>query len=561
MNLIIGYLKAYFILIFNFNKSILKYDFPFHNLEQFLKLEIRNSIYFMKKKVFCRLFSLLLNLLLPSFYYSENIEGCNLKNGKALLVKMPAAYDYPTGKRIELATAERTVRKQESFWPVYSDRENNPTYFDKKCKKENIKLHFLECFVVAEETDDAVRLVRFDPIKQPFVEKQGTKKGELVFKENVEDVGWIKKKYLLLWDNSIVNETTKLSKKALLNSGQGESIQNSNSVFKVNLYNYPENISKNKILKIRNAEFRYLFVLKEDSESKMILVSETKKIRSNLVKEEILGWMLKNQLLVFDNSISLRPNYDLDAIAERKEKSFKVLFFKDLEGAKTYRDLGTSVLPNLEYFDADNSEHRYKNPFLYGFPILDKVENENDIYKVLYFENSDNIDAYNNPNFDFFLQAFASLSNKKLSLPLYNKALVLSRDEYLYFIEIFGMLSDCYSSSNQRQNIINKYREIIRARGCSVNYENFGKYSLNYYSELITGLYGIKKSEVSQRTFDDVLDKRKTSFDDIIQLKNAYARISTKLRNIKNNKNFWLEQEEETFYWIPENLFYIDYLN
>ncbi|MBL0341153.1 MAG: hypothetical protein IPP71_09620 [Bacteroidetes bacterium] len=77
----------------------------------------------------------------------------------------------------------KKITSGEGYWVVYSDREENPTYIDKNCTKQNMRLDFLDRCVVAQESEDAVRLVRFDPANQPFEDKPGSKKGSLFLRK------------------------------------------------------------------------------------------------------------------------------------------------------------------------------------------------------------------------------------------------------------------------------------------------------------------------------------------------------------------------------------------
>ncbi len=816
-------------------------------------------------------------LILTTAAFSQGIEGGDLVKSKSVLLKKPMAYDNPNGKKIEGPDAKRSEKDREANWRVFSDRDNNPTYFDKNCTKKNVTLHFMECFVVAQETEDAVRIVRFDPVNQPFIDKPGSKKGELIFKPSAEDVGWIKKKYLLLWDRALVNDSTKYTKKAIsvkkLDNSSGNGLQSIIKKGILDLYTYPE-ADKSKYSAGKDITlFQYLFILKEDPESKMLLVAKANRITPSGSSDEMLGWAKKSELQVWDNAVCLRINFDEEAIQERKEKNIKVQFFKDINGAKTFRD--GKVAPALPFvYDDPNKdgENRDDNPYFYGFPIIDKDLKEPNIYKTGYvtqtvnsqgkdifsasrqakinetfegikknftkvnilfvidgsqrqfmktvsqairdialldgssnttkneykiggiiyndakceedafktialmkdkdsfiekltdeanktspcvvnrdlngapiytavtkacnmfdskdqtniivvvgttsdpiktgkaealksliekqvkinffqtvskdgalydafvkdcqgfliqnaqafdkkyfpedlksgklkpatikssetdnfafLENSgvpgnfqwvdaggqikpsdvskkiqklirenenrmnqiierydgnttgaakgvkegaddqeetkqlmalfldkgfkaEDIDQLANvQNFQLFIEGYASVSNKNLAQPVLTRTLFISRTEYQDLVDIFANLNDSYTSSNQRTGAVNTYKEIIKKYKGSSGKDDLLDFNLNDFMKLVTGLSGISTNPLFKRSLEDIQNEKKTSAEELAKLKNSFALINSRLKKVKGNKNLRLEQGDESYYWIPESVFHIDF--
>lgn len=331
-------------------------------------------------------FKVLLFLAVVAFmpfiaFAQGDVKGMTLK-------KMPQSYVSPKGV-IEGANAKRKSTG-DPMWIVYSDRDKNQTYKDKNCSQKNISLNFLECCVVADETEDALRLVRFDPSSQPFEDKPGKK--EFVFKPNAEDVGWIKKKYLILWSNALVDDSTNYTKKAIsVKKLEDGNITNLIKKGILDLYNYPdpkpENDNKRDI-----TLFQYLFVFKEDIDNpNMVLLSRTNKITTGQIGEDMLGWASRKQLHIWDNAVCLRINFDPDAVNERKEKKIDVKFFSTVEDAKNFRD-GKNDAKNLPFYykDPTSEGDQKENPYLYGFPIIEKQQKENSIFKTGYVTNTVN---------------------------------------------------------------------------------------------------------------------------------------------------------------------------
>ena len=825
---------------------------------------------------FIRLSLLVVLLCVRGLVFSQSIEGGDIKNGKHQLLRKPMAYDMPTGKTIEGEDAKRSTRG-EARWTVYSDREDNDTYLDKKCTKKNTTLHFMDCFVVAQETDDALRLVRFDPVNQPFVEKSGSKKGELVFKPSAEDVGWIKKTRILLWTSALVNDSTKYTQKAISVKKLENGSNSLESILKkgrgiLDLYTYPDGGKRERYAAGKDITlFQYLFVLKSDPETKMLLVAKEYKITPSGYIDEILGWAPESQLQIWDNAVCLRINFDEAAVQERKEKNIKVQFFKDIEGAKAFRDNKPATPLPFIYEDPNDNQKRNDNPYFYGFPIVDKdlmepniyktgfvtqtvdkngrtifsankqanineqfeeikknfkkvnilflidgsqrafmktvaqsltnialldggsnttknsyklgaiiyndVKCSTDAFKIISLTNSKDIfldkllnesestspcnvnretdgaptfsaikkgcdmfdskdqtniiimvgttsdpdksekinslkaligkhvkisfiqtvskegslyDTYvkdckgflienakafdanffandlksgklkpaklipsnteniailensgvsgsfywadagkqidavdmskkiqnliganensinsiieryegnttggikgmkdgvedteetkqlmamliekgfkpeeinqlaNVQNFQLFIEGYASIVNKKMITPILNRTLFLNRNEYNDLVTIFENLNESYTTSNQRNNIINTYKEIIKKYKGSASNSDLEDFNLNDFMKLVTGLVGISRNPLFNRSLEDIQNEKKTNADDLQILKNGFNNIYKNLKRIKGDKNYRLEQDNETFYWIPENVFHFN---
>lgn len=308
---------------------------------------------------------------------------------KLTLVRTPLLYNAPSGKEEGLGC--KRIMTGEGFWAVYSDRDENQTYLDKTCSsKPYMRIDFLDRFIVAQESEDAVRLVRFDPSNQPFEDKPGSKKGEFQFKKGAEseDVGWIKKKYLLLWNNALVDDSTNYTVKAISVKRLEEKADIAQIIKKgiLDLYNNPAEDPKFDAKKDINL-FQYLFVFKR--EGNMVLLANKNKVSTSSINDDILGWAPVKQLHIWDNAVCLRINFENDAVQERKSKGIDVQFFRDVTEAKNFRDKG--IGSSLPFYYADpTKEIKDDNPYLLGFPIIGKVDNEKGIYKTGYVTNTIN---------------------------------------------------------------------------------------------------------------------------------------------------------------------------
>jgi hypothetical protein len=307
--------------------------------------------------------------------YAQKIDGGTLEKLSAL--RMPAEYKTPTGKILG-EKAER-IKSGDPVWFVFSDKENNKTYSDKNCTQEMGTVAFLETFVVAQETDEAVRLVAYDGADVPWE----IKGGKANFKKSAYDKGWIRKKNLLLWQNCLIDEDTKYSKKAISVKKLPESGDYTEllKMGVLDIYNSSKKAKENLLDKDIRL-FQYLFVFKEDKENNMYLLSKAISTYPGSVSNDVIGWVSINQLHLWNNAMCLRTNLSPEAIQERKDKKIDVKFFKTFDEAKKFRDAGAG--DNLMFLYSDIADENIKdNPYYYGFPIIDSTKDRN-IYKTGY---------------------------------------------------------------------------------------------------------------------------------------------------------------------------------
>ena len=162
-------------------------------------------------------------------------------------------------------------------------------------------------------------------------------------------------------------------------------------------------------------------------------------------------------------------------------------------------------------------------------------------------------------NFQLFIEGYASVSNKNLAQPVLTRTLFISRTEYQDLVDIFANLNDSYTSSNQRTGAVNTYKEIIKKYKGSSGKDDLLDFNLNDFMKLVTGLSGISTNPLFKRSLEDIQNEKKTSAEELAKLKNSFALINSRLKKVKSNKNLRLEQGDESYYWIPESVFHIDF--
>lgn len=342
--------------------------------------------------------------------YAQKIEGSTLD--KLTAVRSPAGYHSPSGDVLGKA-ATRDKKAGSPVWYVYSDREDNATYTDKNCtQKTGSNAGFLEAFVVAEETDNAVRLVAYDGADVPWE----TEKGKAVFKKSAYDKGWMLKKNLLLWQKCLIDPSTKYSEKAISVKKLPENGDEKDLLKKgiLDLYNTPKKQSENLLPKDIGL-FQYFFVFKKDPVTNMCLLSKTISTDPSTINQDIIGWASNDLLHIWNNAMCLRANLDAKAVAERANKGIDIKFFKTYEGAKQYSN-ESSLMNDLPFIHKDATDINTKdNPYYYGFPIISKTD-DNSIYKTGYITDTktkDNRTVFNARDQSVYNQKYELGAKKK----------------------------------------------------------------------------------------------------------------------------------------------------
>ncbi|MEP7171641.1 MAG: type VI secretion system protein TssR domain-containing protein, partial [Bacteroidota bacterium] len=215
---------------------------------------------------------------------------------KLASLRDPTAYKLPTGKLAPLnAPLILTEQNFSKPWIVYSDREDNITYKNKILRDPFSKLSFKKAFVVADQTEEAIRLVVLDSVNSPF----DIKNGKAYFLPTAKDAGWISKKKMLLWSVCVV-DTVNLYPRKVLRIKRLRDQSDFTELIKqgdLDFYNMPDNNDKNdKSLKLT----KYLFIYKE--ENGMFLLGKSTPLSAKTVVSDLFGWVSKTELQEWNNA-------------------------------------------------------------------------------------------------------------------------------------------------------------------------------------------------------------------------------------------------------------------
>ncbi len=301
------------------------------------------------------------------FAYSSNCLA-QIGGSKDKVLKKPVKYESPEGPTGDILrpTAERSGKN----WVVFSDRKDNQTYVDKDLTRPYRQIDFLTAYYVLEETSIALKVIPYRP--ELLTRSDGLKKSV-----NPNEVGWVSKKEMLLWDHSLLDPKTKFTLKAfsvqkpeaILNPGRYVS-QN-----KVHVYASPE-LNPNTELDIELRLFQFLFVLKEDAANNSVLVAKKNSISAGSADVAVLGWVSKSIIQLWKERLCLEPNSDPDASQERKTNKIKSSIYEDKDDAlavKIGREPKKGAMWQRDSYEAK------MDPDMKRFPV---IEANDGVYKT-----------------------------------------------------------------------------------------------------------------------------------------------------------------------------------
>lgn len=284
--------------------------------------------------------------------------------------------DLSFNNRDYLDYLERTENKDKKIpWVVISDRDNNPLHISPGGAQVGV-IGFKELFYVKEERDGWIELYKGN------VEGLSTLDGK--------SIGWVPKTNMLLWTTGLVNDTTKIHKKAfILNKALNikEVLQKSeNEIELANIYSSPNKASRLKQIPLHDI----YFVMKIDPDYKTILLCTNYEVSHSTAQDDIIGWVDSGEAEFWNTRVCLEPNFRPEAYAERRDNlKLQVKGFKDIESALLYsagefhdRNIywsGDPVIMDKKYL-AQSNPARFKGNIV-RFPMLDyKSTNNASVY-------------------------------------------------------------------------------------------------------------------------------------------------------------------------------------
>lgn len=239
------------------------------------------------------------------------------------------------------------------YWEVYSDRDENPTYY-KSNKSSNVKATL--------KLGQKLRIAKIENGFALVYEDKNLNEGNFPqISNHATCYGWVPMDKLLLW-NSCPTNSYGIYRKALIviNATVGKAKNNSKEYLK--LYKNPDLPSKEKI----RTSMKFYFIMKRLKNGMVLLSDECK-------GGNIIGWVNDNSYVPWEQRSCIEPNWDRDDVRSfiNSNSSAYIAEYADMSGDKlVYR------------FDQANSSRKNEfdqyrmSPNILRYPILgNKDEN------------------------------------------------------------------------------------------------------------------------------------------------------------------------------------------
>ncbi|WP_235299138.1 type VI secretion system protein TssR domain-containing protein [Portibacter marinus] len=302
-----------------------------------------------------------------TFLGASNAQKYSRIMGKPEKFERPI--DYAAEADQERFQNARDKYSKDQPWIVVSDRDNNPTYEKPdETSPQKETLGFKSYFYVVDEKEEWIHII------------QARTSGLKVSKMN-KDYGWVPKDKMLLWTSGLVDEQTRIHKKAfLLNKVKDiERILREDSKDFAKIYSGP---LTNKIAD-KKTIYEFYFVYKKENDR--YLLGKESLVSSSRVENVIVGWVDRKKAADWNTRIALEPNFDQLAFEERQNNpNFRVVGFTDIGGADGYARTG-SIVDDKKAWDNDpikissnklaNSNPRRFKGSVVRFPMLKNYPN------------------------------------------------------------------------------------------------------------------------------------------------------------------------------------------
>ena len=452
-------------------------------------------------------------------------------------METPVQFIVPkSGVSIEISDATRPGH----LWIVCSDRNNNKTFKDTLLIDLDKTIDFLDPFYVIEDKGEIIHI-----IKDPELE-------EGIFSFLAEDYGWIKKGNMLLWQHCLVSPNGTQNLKGLVQNTLTEVKQERVEQGVTYFYN-PRLKSKSQKLS-RSYEILYIYKINGNA----LLLGKSPSFFVDFAKENILGWIPKNQVTQWDHNIALEVNWDKEAANERKNKEQPAIFYYEKLRAKKYGEGGKKSI-KLIIWDKDTYENRPAGNS-WRFPLIE-LDTSNNVVKANVFNSTIRKGSLIQtivPKMSRFLGAFAPLKIEGNNYPLFNFVFLLSKQELSKTLKTYNQLLKIESSNYVISTNLNDFwREKLKGIDAIENItpSQIDSLTFNDISKLIFNVDGISvlsKYRLSQLTSPPYIS------DQIINQYFENLKIKqTELNKIFNSNNYeyGFKSFDIFYYWIDRRLF------
>jgi len=257
--------------------------------------------------------------------------------------------------------------KTNSYWKVYSDRANNVTYKSPSNKSERFATLNLNDELRIAKIQNGYALVYVEQYTAAIFPKIN----------NPISKGWVPMNRLLLWSSCPADEKG-IYHKALPLVNVDEYVKAKSKGTEKDMGKVFDNpIAKSNPKKLK-ASMEFYFVMKEDKESGMVLLSQ-RNILTGKTSRVLYGWVDKASYVSWNQRSCLEPNWTEEVAEKFKNQRVPVYFKSDLAEQCASMPMGRENTLGQEV----TKYRMYPDEMRY--PILDNDSPNDDVYKVTAF--------------------------------------------------------------------------------------------------------------------------------------------------------------------------------
>jgi len=294
------------------------------------------------------------------------LMGITAVEAQVKVMRLPKQYAEPNDN-----TDVKSVSKDFAFkpWVVYSDRSENKTYTTEDGNTVKKSLVFMDHFYVLKETKTRIQIAKIAP---------GALNTNDLTVFNYEDLGWADKESMLLWNRGITAKKTGMNRKVIV-INTVEWAKQTKAGDESEIVDFFKNPDLSQKTGRRSQLFQIFYVYKTSSDRKSLLIGRTSEISdAKNAENEVVGWVDRLRLVFWDHRVAIEPNWQDDAVKERKAKGVKSMVFRDKPSAERFA-ASLSVDRNSVLWDSDPYEKR-RNGDYKRFPYISKDPDNNLIH-------------------------------------------------------------------------------------------------------------------------------------------------------------------------------------
>lgn len=163
------------------------------------------------------------------------------------------------------------------------------------------------------------------------------------------------------------------------------------------------------------------------------------------------------------------------------------------------------------------------------------------------------VKKYTEDNYQFFIKAYTTLDVKGLQYPLFKYILFVDNDEYVDLVKVLQKVVSDESGSVLRENMVTVYKQLVLTYIGDKNAKEMMNTNLGVVMEKVTGIPSRSKF-LKEHTIGDLENHKIVTDQDLdglmIYMKNKLAL----LKQARMDKNASFENNDETYYWLPESI-------